>query len=65
MRNVSPAVDITKKSLIKSKEIIIKTLGKATNSKSLKTNIGKYFFRLPNKHFPLGTSVTKSLILTI
>ena len=32
-------------------------------SKSLKTNIGKYFFRLLNKHFPPGH--TKSLIKTV
>ena len=34
-------------------------------SKSLKTNIGKYFFRFLNKHFPPGHNLTKSLIKTL
>ena len=34
-------------------------------SKSLKINIGKYFFRLLNKHFPQVTNFTKSLIKTL
>ena len=48
-----------------------KTLGKIENAilyglthlygltKSLKTNIGKYFFRLLNKHFPPGHKFLK------
>ena len=72
MRNVSPVANITKneKLIYQNQRETIKNPGRKNRkrniiwfnppyTKSLKTNIGKYFFGLVNKHCPLGHKLRK------